>query len=67
MKDGLPISAEQMNAVSDAYTTLRALCATYGKHDDTVAGICAESERQLVEAFPHLAFLETVLDEEQSK
>ena len=57
------MTEQERRAVEDAYTTLRAVCNTFGKHDDVLAGICAESERLLVEAFPEVARLEDAIDE----
>ena len=58
------MTEQQIKAVQDAYTTLRAVCRTYGKHDGVLVGICAKSERLLVEAFPEVAALETAIDAE---
>ena len=57
------LTEQQRNAVHDAYTTLRAITATHGEHDDVITNMCAESERLLVEAFPEVEALEKRLDE----
>lgn len=56
------MTEQQILAIRDAYTTLRAMNHVYGRTDLVTAQYCSESERLLVEAFPDIAALENSID-----
>lgn len=51
---------EQLRAIFEAYTTLRAISSVH--RDKNLALMCAETESLLVNAFPELRILEGEID-----
>lgn len=47
----------QERAISDVYTTLRAILETVGKSDEAVSVICSQSMALLMDNFEHVAKL----------
>ena len=56
------MTKEQIDAVRDAYTTLRAVYSTYGKADEVIAELCVVSASELVNNFTEVAVLEAAID-----